>query len=35
LSPGIVKAMEGDDEFKEEVKELINSLLPMTAGEVE
>ena len=35
LSPGIVKAMEEDEEFKEEVKEMIDGILPLISGEVE
>ena len=34
-SPMIVKAMEEDEEFKEEVKEMIDGVLPMIKGEVE
>jgi len=33
-SPVIVKAMEEDDEFKEEVKEMIDGILPLIRGEV-
>lgn len=35
LSPIIVRAMEEDEEFKEEVKELIDGILPMVRKEVE
>ncbi len=34
-SPAIVKAMEQDDEFKEEVKEMINGVLELIEGEAE
>ena len=34
-SPAIVKAMEDDEEFKEEVKEMINTFLPMIEKVVE
>ena len=34
-SPVIVKAMEGDEEFKEEIKEMIDGILPLIGGEVE
>jgi len=35
LSPAIVKAMEKDEEFKEEVKELIDGVLGLVGGEAE
>jgi hypothetical protein len=34
-SPVIVKAMEGDEEFKEEVKALIDGVLGLVGGEME
>ncbi len=34
-SPAIVKAMEGDEEFKEEIKEMIDGILPLIRREVE
>jgi len=35
LSPAIVKAMEEDEEFKEEVREMINGVLPLIKGAIE
>ena len=35
LSPGIVKAMEEDESFKQEVKEMIDGILPLLRGEIE
>jgi len=34
-SPAIVKAMEEDEEFKGDVKEMIDGVLPLIEGEVE
>jgi hypothetical protein len=34
-SPVVVKAMEADDEFKEGVKEMIDWILPLSAGAIE
>ena len=34
-SPAIVKAMEGDKEFEEEVKEMIDGVLPMIRNQIE
>ena len=34
-SPAIVKAMEEDEGFKEEVKELLDGVLELIGGEVE
>jgi len=34
-SPAIVKAMEEDEEFKSQVKEIIDGILPLIRGEVE
>ncbi|MCK5186739.1 MAG: hypothetical protein KAR43_06345 [Deltaproteobacteria bacterium] len=34
-SPAIVKAMEEDEEFRGEVKEMIDGILPLIKGEVE
>ena len=34
-SPAIVKIMEKDEEFKEEVRELIEGVLGLVGGEVE
>ena len=34
-SPVIVKAMEGDEEFKQEVKEMIDGVLPLIRGAIE
>ena len=35
MSPAIVQAMEDDEEFKQEVKEMIDEILPMIRGAVE
>ena len=35
LSPVIIKAMEEDEDFKEDVKELLNGILPLIMGVVE
>ncbi len=35
LSPAIVHAMEGDEEFKEEVQEMVDGILEMVGGEME
>ena len=34
-SPAIVKAMEEDEEFKEDVKEMIDGILPLIKGAIE
>jgi len=34
-SPAIIKTMEEDEKFKEEVKELIDGILPLIRGQVE
>ncbi len=34
-SPAIVKGMEEDEEFKEEVREMVDGILELIGGEVE
>jgi hypothetical protein len=34
-SPMIVQAMEADDEFKDDIREMIDGILPLIGGEVE